>query len=255
MTDSSTPATGGKAASPDHGGRFAVTSLLEIGQILQHLVRRAVLLTADLDGGGGFFLTSVVAVDAASGRMWLDTAPSAAQVDLVLRASRLTCTGSLEKVQIQFSCSGMEAAEYDGRPAFRVPLPQSVSRLQRREHFRIQTPVVAPLKCVVTVEREERRVPVELVVVDISCGGLALVIAPGQFEPVAGECYPCTLALPGAGELNVAIEVHHTHIVRGANGKESLRSGFSFVNPPGPMVTAIQRYIMQLERERRAKAI
>jgi c-di-GMP-binding flagellar brake protein YcgR len=72
---------------------------------------------------------------------------------------------------------------------------------------------------------------------------------------VAGESYPCTIALPGTGALNASIELHHTHIVKDARGKETLRSGFSFVNPPGPMVTAIQRYIMQLERERRAKAV
>jgi hypothetical protein len=42
--------------------------------------------------------------------------------------------------------------------------------------------------------------------------------------------------------------------VKGAHGKESCRSGFSFVNPPASMVIAIQRYIMQLERERRARA-
>ena len=136
MTDSSALAAGNQAASTDHDGQYAVTSSLEIGQILQNLARRAVLLTADL-AGGGFFLTSIVAVDAAAGRMWLDTAPSPGEVDRVLRASQITCSGSLEKVQIRFACAGMQADEYSGRPAFRVALPQALSRLQRREHFRI----------------------------------------------------------------------------------------------------------------------
>jgi c-di-GMP-binding flagellar brake protein YcgR len=165
----------------------------------------------------------------------------------------MTCTGNLEKVQIQFACSGVEAAAYDGRPAFRVALPQAVSRLQRREHFRISTPVAAPLKCVVTLVRDGQPARVELVVTDISCGGLSLAAPPGQFEPVAGESYACTIAIPGSGPLNTSIEVHHTHIVKGTHGRETFRFGFSFVNPPGSMVTAIQRYIMQLERERRAR--
>jgi len=252
MTDSSL-ATRSNAAWSDHDGRFAVTSSLEIEQILQNLARRAILLTADL-AGGGFFLTSVVAVDADGGRMWLDTAPGPDEIRRVLRASRMTCSGSLEKVQIRFSCSGMEADEYGGRPAFRMPLPGTISRLQRREHFRIQTPVVSPLKCVVTQVRDGRPVKVEMIVADISCGGLALVMAPGHFDAVAGESYPCTIALPG-GRVDTAIEVHHTHITKGAHGRETQRSGFSFVNPPGTMVTAIQRYIMQLERERRAKSV
>jgi c-di-GMP-binding flagellar brake protein YcgR len=253
MTDLSA-GNGGRDTPADHDGRFTVSSPLEIGQILQGLARRAVLLTADLDGGGGFFLTSLVAVDTVARQMWLDTAASPVQAERVLRASGMTCTGSLDKVQIQFACSGMAAAEYDGRPAFRVELPQSVSRLQRREHFRISTPVVSPLKCAVTVVRDGKPARLELVVADLSCGGLALIGPPGQFEPVAGESYPCSLAIPGSGALNTSIEVHHTHIVKGAHGKESCRAGFSFVNPPGPMVTAIQRYIMQLERERRARA-
>jgi c-di-GMP-binding flagellar brake protein YcgR len=254
MTDLS--AGNGGGATPAHDdGRFSVTSPLEIGQILQGLARRAVLLTADLYGGGGFFLTSIVAVDTAGGQLWLDAATNPAQVERVLRAPGMTCTGSLEKVQIQFACSGIGAAEYDGRPAFRAALPQVLSRLQRREHFRISTPVVAPLKCVLSVVRDGKPTRVELAVADISCGGVSLTAVSGQFEPVAGETYACTIALPGAGPLNTTIELHHTHIVKGAHGKESLRSGFSFVNPSAPMVTAIQRYIMQLERERRARAV
>jgi c-di-GMP-binding flagellar brake protein YcgR len=254
MTDSSALALSGNAAATDDDGRFTVTAPLEVSQILQNLARRAVLLTADLDGGRGFFLTSIVAVDAETGQMWLDATPNAAQAEQVLSAAQLTCAGSLDKVQIQFSCSGMAPDECGGRPAFRVALPQSLSRLQRREHFRIQTPVVAPLKCLVTVVRDGRPARIELVVADISCGGVSLAIAPGQFEPAQGESYPCTIVLPGTGSVNTAIEAHHAHIQRGAHGKESTRCGFSFVNPAGPMVTAIQRYILNLERERRAKA-
>ena len=254
MIDSSAVEARTEAAwsDDDDDDRYAVTSSLEIGQILQNLARRAVLLRADL-AGGGLFLTSIVAVDAAGGRMWLDTAASPDEVDRVLRAARIKCAGSLDKVQIQFQCSGMKADKYEGRPAFRVPLPQSLLRLQRREHFRIETPLVTPLKCLVTQIRDGRTVRVELIATDISCGGIAFGTAPGQFEPMAGEIYPCTIALPG-GALNTAIEVHHTHIVKGTGGRESLRSGFSFVNPTGPMITAIQRYIMQLERERRARS-
>src|SRR5262245_39578762 len=123
MTDSSAQAASTATALADDDGRYAVTSALEIGQILQNLARRAVLLTADL-AGGGFFLTSIIAVDVARGHLWLDSAPSPDEVKRVLRAARMNCSGSLDKVQIQFRCSGTEAVEYDGRPAFRVPLPQ-----------------------------------------------------------------------------------------------------------------------------------
>jgi len=247
-------AASASTASPaDYEGRFAVTSSLEIGQILQALARRAILLTAYPDGGGDFFLTSVVAVDAGEGHLWLDTTAGDHELERVLRARGFTCVGSLDKVQIQFACSGIEDAAFDGRPVLRAALPDQLTRLQRREHFRIQTPLTAPPKCVVTVVRDGRPVRLELPVADISCGGVALVITPGQFDPEPGTSYPCTIALPGGSGLAITIEAHHTHIVRGAHGKETLRSGFSFINPPGPMVTAIQRYIMQLERERRTK--
>ena len=250
MTDSSAIAVDDKSTDD---GQYAVSSSLEIGQILQSLARRAVLLKAEL-AGGDFFLTSIVAVDVAGGRMWIDTTPDRDEVDRVLRAARITFSGSLEKVQIRFACSGIEAGQYDGSPAFRAALPRTLSRLQRREHFRIQTPLVPPLKCVVTHSRDGQPAAVELVVADISCGGLSLIIGPGQFEPVPGEAYPCAIALPGA-TLRSAIELHHTHVIRSAQGKESLRSGFSFVNAPEALITAIQRYIMRLERERRARSV
>ena len=187
--------------------------------------------------------------------MWLDTAGGRSQADRVLRAPGLTCTGSLERVQIHFACSSVQTAAYDGRAVLRAALPQTLTRLQRREHFRIPTPVITPLKCTLTIVRDGKAQRVDMVIADISCGGLAVTVAPGQFEPVPGESYPCTIALPGTGALNASIELHHTHIVKDPNGNETLRWGFAFVNPPGPMMTAIQRYIMQVERERRARPV
>src|SRR5262245_33621998 len=195
------PHTPPAAAASD---KYAIVSRLEISQILQGLARRGAIITAHL-AADDFFITSIVAVDTAVGQLWLDIPPNPQQAARALGSAKLACTGSLDKVQIRFVCESVEAGTLNGRPAFLAPLPQKLARLQRREHFRIETPVAAPLKCRITATRQNRPVTVELTVLDISCGGIALLTPPGQFDPEPQAQYPCTVALPGSGTFRATL--------------------------------------------------
>ncbi|MNW14666.1 Flagellar brake protein YcgR [compost metagenome] len=52
--------------------------------------------------------------------------------------------------------------------------------------------------------------------------------------------------------LQVQLEIRHLIPVQHKNGQESIRAGCCFANMNTPRETMVQRYVANLERERRA---
>jgi c-di-GMP-binding flagellar brake protein YcgR len=231
--------------------QYSIASRLEISQILRAIMRNAGLITASVGGGGDFFLTSIVKVDDEAGYLMLECERQGKHVGRVLGKQHLLCSTSLDKIKIQFVCEGIEVAQCDGRDAFKAPLPDELLRLQRREYFRMSTPIANPVKCTLSLPHNETRATVELSLIDISCGGMAVMTPHELFTPELGATYDCVLHLPGTTALRTRVQARNAYMMTLANGKITQRSGFAFVNLRESMLSVIQRYIMGLERQRK----
>jgi c-di-GMP-binding flagellar brake protein YcgR len=228
--------------------QYAVASSLEISQLLRAIMRQAGLITATT-GGDDFFLTSIVAIDDDEGCLMLECERNGRHVERVLAKQRLLCSTTLDKIKIQFVCKRIEVAECDGRDAFKCALPQELSRLQRREYYRISTPIMAPVKCTLVLPPGAPRATVDLNLIDISCGGIAVLTPPELFTPELGSDYDCTIHLPGGAPIRTRIQARNAYIMKLPNGKGAQRSGFAFLNLRENLLSTIQRYIMGLERQ------
>ena len=158
---------------------------------------------------------------------------------------------SPDGVKTQFVTSAARKVMLDSGPAFEVDLPEQVIKLQRREFFRIQTPVSNPVSCHIA---DYPGRPLDLVLFDISLGGCSLWLpaphAPG-FD--LGQKYQnCSFELKPLGSLRVGIEIRHRLTTQLRNGNEAVRAGCAFLNMTPSSETLVQRYVGQLERERRA---
>jgi c-di-GMP-binding flagellar brake protein YcgR len=243
------PVDAGSSAGIDYD-QYAIASRLEISQILHAIMRHAGLITASV-GGEDFFLTSIVRIDDEAGYLMLECERNGRHVERILAKQRLLCSTTLDKIKIQFVCEHIEIAVCDGRDAFKAALPQDLLRLQRREYFRMTTPIATPVKCTVALPPGDRRATVELSLVDISCGGIAVLTPQELFTPELGACYDCTIHLPGAAALRARVQARNAYMTKLANGKSAQRSGFAFVDLRESMLATIQRYIMGLERQRK----
>ena len=145
--------------------------------------------------------------------------------------------------------------EVDGRPAFSAKLPESVMRLQRREYFRLSLPVTRPLKCSLTfTPKEGKPTKMECLVADVSGGGLGLVGLPADLPIELGLVLTdVKMDLPEVGMISGRLQV--CSVIQSTNrlGIATKRAGCEFVNLPGPMMTLLQRYIIKIERERKAR--
>lgn len=232
--------------------RYLIDSELEIVFILRAIMHRNTLVALYFNQADDFILTSILEVDAERREIVLDCGAKDELNRQALAAEQLIFVTSQEQVKVQFVCHGLEKIQFDGRGAFSAGIPESLLRVQRREYYRLATPALNPLKC--TIPLAEGRGAAQVILLDISLGGVALIDHHPEIDFEAGATYEnCRIVLPGIGALNATLQVKTTFEVTLKNGLGCKRCGCEFVAMPNNMLAMVQRYHMQLERERNAK--
>jgi c-di-GMP-binding flagellar brake protein YcgR len=237
--------------------RYLLYSRSEILFVLRAIIQKGALLTVHFDNGNHFFLTALLAISDDGKWVYFDPGSDEAINKRALAASKLIFTTMLDKVKVQFSLASLMPATEGKRQVFAGKTPETVLRLQRREYYRLSTPISNPLHCMLNVPKGGGDADkVDAVVVDISGGGVGLQVPIGLaalFE--AGKEIPdAKINLPDEGLIVTTLCVRNSYTVTGKSGQANLRVGCEFVNLPGTRLTMIQRYITRIERERKARA-
>ena len=241
--------------SPVEGNdRYIIHSRIEIVFILRAIMQKNTLVTLSFDQGDDFVLTSILGIDAERGTMIVEYGANEEINQQALRAERLIFSASHDQVRVQFVCHGVGKTRFEDRNAFSVGVPENLLRVQRREYYRIATPAVNPLKCALPLAAGHAPDTAEVIVLDISCGGVAVIDHHSRVDFEPGTTYENRrIVLPGISTLSVSIQVKSAFEVTLKNGLAGKRSGCEFVAMQEKMLVMVQRYIMKLERERKAK--
>jgi len=231
-----------------------IRSPAQIISLLHSIQDRNQLVTLALSDRTASFVTSVLNVNEAENVLAVDRAPNSVLNSKFAGAERVYFETTLDKIRIFFSSTCLAACLHEGRPALLLKVPDRLVRLQRREFYRIATPLVEPVRCVIPVPAELGYDHVTLTLVDISCGGLAILDEKKVLDETIGRQYDnCRITLPGAGTLITALQVRDCRDVVLPSGKRKRRLGLEFINLPAAALAAIQRYIMKLERTQNAR--
>lgn len=243
------PALGTENQSP-----FLVESRREVISLLRGLKEKNQLISMMINEGAEVFITSVLDIDDLENTVTIDSAPSPAANQRIIETPRVFFEGLLDRISIQFSSSGMQRATFDGRPALQCAIPTSMIRLQRRENYRINTPLSNPIRCLIPLEIGDEYESLKFSLVDISSGGLAILDERKIIDNTIGKIYEdCQIELPGLGQINLMLQIRNSQDLILLNGKTNRRIGCQFINTSSAVLASVQRYIMKLERERNAK--
>lgn len=137
---------------------------------------------------------------------------------------------------------------FDGSPAIRLSLPNYATKLQRREAFRIATPIIRPLLCIFT--NENRSEPKAFPLRNLSVGGLQLLDEGERLAPTVGHIYTnCILELSTKDKLECRLEIRNVGSFKLHNGVTALRIGTRFVGLTAEQQAVVQRFIHKLEVE------
>jgi c-di-GMP-binding flagellar brake protein YcgR len=231
--------------------KYTLASPVEIAHHLKSIVKNGYMVTVFANRGKTFVLTRLLDVDAKAQTLVFDWGSDPEVNAKILSSERNVFVCSPDGVKTQFITDQVREISFDGRPAFEVDLPAQVIKLQRREFFRIRTPVGNPLICRIG---DYQGAPLELPVFDISLGGMALWLpdlTTAGFD-IGQQYIDCHVDLKPFGPLQSVLEVRHRLPVQLRNGQDAVRIGCSYLHLPTSMENLIQRYVGQLERERRA---
>jgi c-di-GMP-binding flagellar brake protein YcgR len=116
------------------------------------------------------------------------------------------------------------------------------------------TPIARPLKCAISFPTAGgERKTIDAHIGDISGGGLGVISIPLDIPLETGLQLGCRIELPEVGTVTGTVMVRSVFEMVTRSGAKSQRAGCEFVKLPGPMLTLIQRYIIKVERERKAR--
>lgn len=250
------PSLPGKPATiecePSQLSRYLIDSRVGIVGLLFTLQKAGSLVTAYFGGGNNFVITSILSVRAEDDELILDYGADALSNQRALQATRITFVAVHERIKIQFYASGLKKTSFEHRDAFSTQLPSAVLRFQRREYFRIATPVTRPLKCLIAPQRLPGPTPAEANIVDVSCGGIGMIDnrVPSAIKTDT-LLQGCRIQLPEIGTVTVDLRVKSIFDVALKNGTRYKHVGCEFIGMPERERAKVQRYINNIERERK----
>jgi len=226
----------------DEEKKFLIRSTKEIQLTLNAIIQKKQAAVLYFDNEQRFLKTVILAVNANG--LWLDVGPSEEDNTHLLHSDSIIFVTKHQGVKVQFVCHQPMMATYASHPSFYFPLPDHILRVQRRDYFRLSTSPAAPLKCIIPPIPVKSDKPDEIIILDISVGGIALICKEHNVKLEAGEIYPdCQIELPGIGTLVATIQVKNLFDVPTPSGALSKHAGCEFVQLDGKMCMLLQRYV------------
>jgi c-di-GMP-binding flagellar brake protein YcgR len=233
--------------------RYAVHNVKEIVQILSDLAEKQTMIHVAFNHGHDWCLTTVVDVDTKNHAVHLDIGRDELFNSKLLASHHVEFVID-EGIKIKWTSSNLSAVMLKDGKALRIALPHKLIRVQRREFFRLATPIATPVPCVVPYADEmnpDGESALDLTLVDASIGGIGATAAdplPSVFTEGAGFD-GCKISFPGVGETSVTLRIKSIKPITMMDGVVRQRLGLEYVNPSRGNQGLIQRYTFNLERD------
>lgn len=226
--------------------KYLIRSSREI-QLTLHAVAQKKATSVLYFGNDGHFIKTIMLAVTEKG-IWLDIGPSEEDNQMLFDSDTATLVTMHQGAKVQFDCHHATMAVYASNPAIYFPLPQQIYRFQRRDYFRLPLPADAPLKCTIPPAVPNAAQVCDLVIMDISVGGIALKCKESSVNLVEGEIYhDCKIELPNIGTLTATIQVRNLFEVTAPSGIITKHAGCEFINLDGKMSMLLQRYVAVMQ--------
>jgi c-di-GMP-binding flagellar brake protein YcgR len=219
---------------------FRVTDRVHIHGMVSALAKTRAVVALFPDGEGDAVLSAVLHVE--PGRLVLDLPADAGACRNLLAASGTTLVSAAQGVRVEAELGRLDL-QGDGLHA---RIPDELLRVQRRAAFRVPMGAGTTLQCWLP-----GALATEVRVLDLSAGGVGLLMAPRVAEGAAVGTLlrGCLLTLPAAEErwLSVSLQARRLQATRGG----AWRGGFAFIGLPAGKEQLIRSYVLLREREAR----
>lgn len=232
-------------------GPYRLTSAVEVGFVLRTLAQRGDFISIFFNNGHDLLLTRVLDVDVKARTFVFDLSGHAQSNAALTKADKAVFVATPDGVKVQFSTAGIKQVDFEGRPAFNAPFPQDLIKLQRRDFFRLSSPISSPYCCRLVMNDGEL---LRLDVHDISLGGVGVWFSEAQVGKIeiGLKFSQAEFDFGPGGIMRINVEIRNRRAVVNRQGQTQYVIGMCFMGLSRTQEASLQRLISQLERERKA---
>ncbi|WP_109483359.1 flagellar brake protein [Paraburkholderia sp. C35] len=226
---------------------YAQRHALQIAVCLRGLVTRQDFISVEFNGKQ--IVTQLLDVDSRHSTFIFDLGSVDTDNQALATAKELQFHGTPSGIRTEFTTGAATITTFEGRLAFEASFPAVLYYVQRREYFRVETPMLDPF----TASGNQTGCdPFRLVLKDLSLGGVALRTTDSRFDDVepGSILHDVTLRLGSFGTLQIDLEIVAPRKTMTASGELQTVLGCRFVDLPGTAERTLQRAITQLETKR-----
>ena len=233
--------------------QFLKQNPLAVLNILRDLHRDDVPLR--VSWGSGQFISRLLEVSKTA--LVLDFGSQEYENRAVQRVENVTITAETAGAKMEFTVAQLQAGEYQGLPAFIVPVPPTLWFIQRREYFRIAAPLHPPYFGKVQLPGKQA---LSFRIFDLSLGGMGALLEsqPESHLQPGMRFSQLELDMGQWGKFHFdaqLIAVSERRVVDHKNETVSTpRLSLRFLNVNPAAERSLQRIIFSLEREARERA-
>ncbi|MDP3875695.1 MAG: flagellar brake protein [Methylobacter sp.] len=227
---------------------FLIQNSKQITSHLSLLVKSKCLLSARFGAANESYITTLLGVDEKNNTLILDYANKEYLNQHIVKADKIAFDTEYEGIKIAFSGSSIKKISHKGEPAFIMPIPKSLYWMQRREYYRVKSPLSNPSYCQLIIEGRE---PVNLQLYDISLTGFAMLNLSKEISDllIPGRLLSdCKLILSDKEAGLISFEICAKYIINPDKLQKIQKIGCKFVDISRPVEEAIQRNMQQIQR-------
>lgn len=226
--------------------RFGLRGQMEIRALLHDLLHARQSISVEYGEQRESLLTTLLNVGREG--FIFDFGVDPRSSDRLLAVEQLHFSCRQEGILVRFDAKAPQRVAWDGGVACWMPLPQHIVRLQRREFFRVATPVAKPIN--VTVTAPDGELPMHLH--DLSVGGSGFTLPGAAPTLTLGDRWPgVRFRLDQGDAIRIDLIIRHVTPIGHGNTRPTTRIGVAFADLSRKHEAALQRWIIQIEQERR----
>ena len=233
--------------TPDEEHAFRIDAPMAVRGILRDIARHGESVALYYGAREGGVIVTVI-LDMEAGGFWLDATRDAEVNQRIVESPEKFFVSAHLQAKIQFPVKQLELQRREDTNQFYLSFPEYLTRLQRRDFFRLYLPP-GLLKC--QVEPDIGQEPLRFAVRDISEGGVALYSERAEDSPLkpGDQIQDCRLILEDGSEIVFDIQVRHSALTRMPSGEELTLIGCRFITLSSRVAMQLQRYITRRQRE------
>lgn len=223
-------------------------------QIINHLmllIKEKCLINL-LIGPNESFITTLIAIDVDKNSLLFDYGPNGYLNKQLPNTSSITFSTVIAGIKVGFEGRNIKNSRYKGETVFTMPIPEKMLWLQRRQYYRVKSPLSKASYLKIVIEDE----PIQFRLYDISLSGFSFLNDSDSINRLLTPLKTFSdnrLILDGIGEDTIGFEVLN-HILLNPNKPDKTQKiGCRFTSISSAAESNVQRYMQQIERELKQK--